>query len=60
MTIFGQNTDEAIRLMNVSDSPVKLSSWTLTNGEGTITLAGTLAGDESTIRLGLGRLLSPV
>jgi cardiolipin synthase len=34
--------DEAFQLMNVSASTVDLSSWTVSDGEGTVTLTGTL------------------
>jgi cardiolipin synthase len=41
--------DEAFRLMNVSDSPVDLTNWTVTDGpsEGTITLQDTLPAGQS-------------
>jgi Lamin Tail Domain len=39
--------DEAFRLMNISGSPVNLTNWTVTDGEGTITLIGTLSDGAS-------------
>jgi cardiolipin synthase len=39
--------DEAFRLMNISGAAVGISGWTITDGEGTITLAGTLAAGQS-------------
>ena len=39
--------EEAFRLMNVSGSGVDLTDWTVTDGEGTIALSGTLTAGES-------------
>jgi cardiolipin synthase len=39
--------DEAFRLMNVSASAIDLTDWTVTDGEGTVTLAGTLDAGEA-------------
>jgi hypothetical protein len=47
---YGANgIDEAFRLMNVSDSPVDLTNWTVSDGpsEGTITLQDTLPAGAS-------------
>ena len=59
-TYLTDEAEEAIRLMNFGESAMDPASWTLTDGEGTITLAGTLEGEKPARRLGLGRLLSPV
>ncbi|MBN1812554.1 MAG: lamin tail domain-containing protein, partial [Anaerolineae bacterium] len=39
--------DEAFRLTNVSGSPIHLTDWTASDGEGTITLSGSLAAGAS-------------
>jgi hypothetical protein len=39
--------DEAYQLVNVSGAPVSLADWTVTDGEGTITLAGSIAPGAS-------------
>jgi hypothetical protein len=39
--------DEALRLMNVIGSGVDLTNWTVTDGEGTLTLQGTLPAGAS-------------
>jgi hypothetical protein len=46
-TYLTDEPEEAIRLMNVSDSPVDLSGWTVTDGEGTIALESSLDARES-------------
>ncbi|MBN1660996.1 MAG: lamin tail domain-containing protein, partial [Anaerolineae bacterium] len=39
--------DEAFRLLNISALPISLTSWTVSDGEGTITLTGTLTSGAS-------------
>jgi predicted extracellular nuclease len=46
-TYISGEPDEAYRLMNVSGSPVSLTDWTVSDGEGTITLIGTLPAGDS-------------
>ncbi len=46
-TYLPNEPDEAFRLTNVSASAVDLTSWTVTDGEGTITLTGTLSPGAS-------------
>jgi hypothetical protein len=41
-TYLTNDPDEAFRLMNVSASTIDLTDWTVTDGEGTVTLTGTL------------------
>ena len=49
-TYLTNEPDEAFRLTNVSDSPVELGGWDITEGEGTVTLNDSLKADAS-IRL---------
>jgi len=46
-TYLTNEPDEAFRLMNVSASAVDVTGWTVSDGEGTITLAGTLSAGQS-------------
>ena len=46
-TYLTDEPDEAFRLMNISGSPIDLTNWTVSDGEGTITLSGILVADTS-------------
>jgi hypothetical protein len=46
-TYLSGEPDEAFRLMNASSSAENLAGWTVTDGEGTVTLAGILEAGQS-------------
>ncbi len=46
-TYLTDEPDEAFRLMNVGASTVDLTNWTVSDGEGTVTLTGSLAAGDS-------------
>jgi hypothetical protein len=46
-TYLSGEPDESFRLVNVSASPIDLDNWTATDGEGTVTLTGTIGPGAS-------------